>query len=80
MNSKAENTGGKLAGPQVTRRRLLQQAGCVIAAAAISPDLSSATAQTVPAAGNSAAGSTVMEKLSTYMSEAQGTPAAWRSR
>jgi 2-methylcitrate dehydratase PrpD len=70
VHSKAENMEGKLGASIVTRRRLLQQAGCVIAVTAISPVLSGATEQSVATAGKSAAGSAAMDKLSTYMSEA----------
>ena len=77
VHTKAENMEGKLGASIVTRRRLLQQAGCVIAATAISPVLSGATEQSVPTAGKSAAGGAAMDKLSTYMSEAyqQALPA-----
>jgi len=70
---KPENTERGLAGSIVTRRRLLQQAGCVIAAAAVSPTVAGATEQAVPVApiaGKPAAVSAVMDKLSAYMSEA----------
>jgi 2-methylcitrate dehydratase PrpD len=67
-----ENTKRGLAGSIVTRRRLLQQAGCVIAATAISPVVGSATDQGAPVAGKPAAGSAAMDKLSAYMSEARG--------
>jgi 2-methylcitrate dehydratase PrpD len=69
-----ENTAGELGGSILTRRRLLQQAGCVIAATAISPVLGSATGQAAPFDGKPAAGSAVMDKLSLYMSEAHGRP------
>jgi len=70
-NQETKNSEG-LGGSIVTRRRLLQQAGCVIAATAIAPALGSATEQAVPASGKSAAaGSFAMDKLSTYMSEAR---------
>ena len=59
---------------EVTRRRLLQQAGCVIAATAISPVVGNATEQAAPVAGKSAAGSAAMDTLSAYMSEAHGRP------
>lgn len=72
MHSEAENMEEKLDASIVTRRRLLQQAGCIIAATAISPVLGSATEQAVPAAGKLAAGSAAMDKLSSYMSEAHG--------
>jgi 2-methylcitrate dehydratase PrpD len=72
VHPEAENTEGRLAGPIVSRRRLLQQAGCVIAATAISPVMSSAMTQAFPAAGKSPTGSGAMEKLSAYMSEAHG--------
>ncbi len=58
----------------VTRRRLLQQAGCVIAAAAVSPVVAGAAAQTAPAAPVAAkpAAGTAIDRLSTYMSDAHG--------
>ena len=64
-----ENAEGGLGGSIVTRRRLLQQAGCVIAATAISPVVGSATEQAAPVAGKPA-GSAAMDTLSAYMSEA----------
>ena len=66
-----ENAEGGLVGSIVTRRRLLQQAGCVIAATAISPVVGSATEQAAPVAGKPA-GSAAMDTLSAYMSEAHG--------
>ena len=66
-----ENAEGGLGGSIVTRRRLLQQAGCVIAATAISPVVGSATEQAAPVAGKPA-GSAAMDTLSAYMSEAHG--------
>jgi 2-methylcitrate dehydratase PrpD len=68
-----ENAEGGLGGSIVTRRRLLQQAGCVIAATAISPVVGSATEQAAPVAGKPA-GSAAMDTLSAYMSEAHGRP------
>ena len=58
----------------VTRRRLLQQAGCVIAAAAVSPVVAGAAAQTAPAAPVAAkpAAGAAMDRLSIYMSDAHG--------
>ena len=71
-HSEAENAEEKSSGLVVTRRRLLQQAGCVIAATAISPVAGSATEQAAPVAAKPAAGSAAMDKLSAYMSEASG--------
>lgn len=70
MHSKTESIEARLGASIVTRRRLLQQAGCVIAATAISPVLSGASEQSAPTGGKSAAGSAAMDKLSSYMSEA----------
>ncbi|MGA2992888.1 MAG: MmgE/PrpD family protein [Candidatus Korobacteraceae bacterium] len=57
----------------MTRRLLLQQAGCVVAATVISPVVGRATEQAAaPVAGKPAAGSAAMDKLSAYMSEAHG--------
>jgi 2-methylcitrate dehydratase PrpD len=66
-----KHTAGELAGPPVTRRRLLQQAGCVIAATAISPVVGSATVLAAPPNAQPVSGSPVMDKLSLYMSEAR---------
>jgi 2-methylcitrate dehydratase PrpD len=56
----------------ITRRRLLQQAGCVIATATVSPVVAGATEQLAPAAqlAVNAPASNAMDKLSAYMGQA----------
>jgi 2-methylcitrate dehydratase PrpD len=69
-----EKTASGLGESVVTRRRLLQQAGCVIAATAISPVMAGATQQLTPAAAvaANAPASNAMDRLSAYMGEAHG--------
>jgi 2-methylcitrate dehydratase PrpD len=61
-----------VAGPTMNRRRLLQGAGAMIAAAA-APDWSAQEAAGT-ASASSASGEAIMQKLSTYMSEAGDRP------
>jgi len=72
VHPEAENIEIKPCESKLTRRQLLQQASCVIAATTISPVLSSATEQAAPAVGKALAGSAATDKLSAYMSEAHG--------